>query len=262
MNRFQPLALLPLLFLFGSSTQASNYSEGLQEWSQSNYTAAAEHLLAALETAPNSFEAHYFLSLSQRRLGENDAALRSVERALALNAQHTRARVHRIRLLLDGSNSSDALGASKDLVEAAPECSVCWEVRGRAVLAVGDLPATVDALQTAVSLNDQSGLAWNLLGLARIRAKDFEAALTPLERATKLLPEQSFVFNNLGVAYESLQRSQEAESAYRRAVELSHPHAAKSLARVISSENYNPDGEVLESTEETTLATISNEVRR
>ena len=55
---------------------------------------------------------------------------------------------------------------------------------------------------------------------------ELERAVADLERAALLVPQASEVQNHLGLAYAQLGRSQAAERAFRRAVELDCENAA------------------------------------
>lgn len=86
---------------------------------------AREFFTVAVEQAPELAEAVACLGYTQHRLGDEEAAVRSLTRALTLDADHTEARIYLANLLFDRGEHEKALA---NLEKTSPEDH--WEELG------------------------------------------------------------------------------------------------------------------------------------
>jgi TolB-like protein/Tfp pilus assembly protein PilF len=81
--------------------------------------------------------------------------------------------------------------------------------------------AVKEGADRAMALAPEAGESWIAVGAYRYRVqRDFEAALAAYQEARKRLPNNSFVYQYLAIVQRRLGRWQEAESNYKKALEL------------------------------------------
>lgn len=73
-------------------------------------------------------------------------------------------------------------------------------------------------LGRSLEMNQKDPETWYNLGRLRFTEQRFAAALDCFKRALELAPSNAKVENNLGLAYYGLNRTEEAETAYRQAI--------------------------------------------
>jgi tetratricopeptide (TPR) repeat protein len=130
------------------------------------YRMASLYYASASRLDPNSIAWAYLAGVVLAELGENDQAVSSFRRALALDASHLPARMR----LADALMARGDLGASRaeyeELVSRFPELAVAHYGLGRVLAALGDLPGAVNRYQHALDLAPQFGRAHYALALA------------------------------------------------------------------------------------------------
>lgn len=200
---------------------------------------------AEAETPMSERQAHnaYIAGVDALQGGDVDGARRHLEPLLSAFADEPnmrqRVRVNLVRALLEGDpvDTTRILALTAEATSIDESSGEAWNVRGRAMLAVGHQVRAEDAFRRATQVDEDNIYALNNLGFALIRRGAFEEAVTPLERArsvaeTKNEPAPPYVLNNLGIALEASDRVREAKAAYQAAATAGHAQASANLARV------------------------------
>jgi Tfp pilus assembly protein PilF len=162
------------------------------------------------------------MEAGERSLARTDlASARDAFRAvLALDPNHVKARL-RVAQVLDRMGNPDAAVAELDrAITTAPE-NVALLV-GRASLNSARLKydqAEAD-LKKAMKLTDSNCDVYTQIGVLLCRRAKWREAIEPLRRAVELDPSQSAPHYHLGEAYNHVDQLDLARSAYERATEL------------------------------------------
>ena len=115
-------------------------------------------------------------------------------------------------------------------VQLDPKFAIAWARLGvirsflyfNGVAPVENTAAAVkEAADRAMALAPEAGESWIAVGAYRYRVqRDFAAAFAAYQEALKRLPNNSFVYQYLGIVQRRLDRWQEAEVNYKKALEL------------------------------------------
>src|SRR5450755_5007993 len=115
-------------------------------------------------------------------------------------------------------------------VQLDPKFAIAWARLGvirsflyfNGVAPVENTAAAVkEAADRAMALAPEAGESWIAVGAYRYRVqRDFAAAFAAYQEALKRLPNNSFVYQYLGIVQRRLDRWQEAEINYKKALEL------------------------------------------
>lgn len=150
------------------------------EMAQGYYREAAGRFRSYLAQVPISADAHQWLAICQLQLGDEAAALREVDAALAIDAR---------------------FGDAHDL-------------RGNLLFLSGHPDESLRELRTAVDLNPDKSAFRASLGRALLNTGHADEAETEFRRALALRPDRDDVRLDFARALEALGRGQEAKSEY------------------------------------------------
>jgi tetratricopeptide (TPR) repeat protein len=105
--------------------------------------------------------------------------------------------------------------------------------QGIAAFRAGRTAEAIRLLKEAVSENPRDQRSYMVLGAAHIQRREFDDAIVAFERARDIRPDQAPVHYNLGLAYQRAGRPQEAQVAFRAALEVdpSYEKAKEALDR-------------------------------
>jgi Tfp pilus assembly protein PilF len=155
--------------------------------------------------------------LARGRLDEAEAvsraALRADERSVPAmvslaTAYHRQGRSELARMVLESARLVD----DRD--------PAVWNHLGLVALTLGDRPQALEAFRTAAALSPDYPEARANHGALLAEADDFDGAVTELEAATRQAPWSAAAWLGLGNAYRGARRFDDAEAAYRRALEV------------------------------------------
>lgn len=165
----------------GSETPGANMLDGLISYQKNMFKEAAAFFQKSLELSP-SVEGYYRLGSAQSRLGDNESALSSLQRALDISPRHGAALQLRARILLDQRRVDDALREVEKLTGYYPENASVHYLRGLILKAKGDSGRAGKALQRALELNPAMTEATTVLSSILIAEKRFEEVESELTK--------------------------------------------------------------------------------
>ena len=211
------------------------------------------------ERHPHSSFLQLLLGSAHARLGQNDAAISSFHRALALRPDNPDAHINLGILFAGLGRDAEAAASFRRVIALAPGHADAYSNLGVILGRQGQLEDAATALRAAVRLRPDHAAAWfNLGNLYKDGAQPEEAiaafrqaiarqpghiaaynnlgrllyglgrnedAVQVLARAVSLKPDFAEAHNNLGVALGQLGRRDEAMAHFRRAVALQPAHA-------------------------------------
>jgi Flp pilus assembly protein TadD len=210
------------------------YGEAESVFLERSYEEATELFVLYTERRPQNPWGYYMLGLSAWKSGQHGLAETAFQTALELDPTHVKSWINLSRVLLDQERADEALELIDEALALAPESSVGYRQRGRALHQLGRLDEAIDAYRQAILIDEGDVWSMNNMGLILIEQERFIEALLPLARAVGLEPEIPIFHNNLGVALERTGHYRAAEDAFRHVLALDETYlkAEISLLRV------------------------------
>jgi Flp pilus assembly protein TadD len=150
-----------------------------------NYSAARNHALAALASAPTSQPAMLLLARAYVRLGDGVAADGAVSRALALRVPAASLAGLRAQARFLLSNYQGAIDAA---ASAPADDGEAVRARARAIAMQGEGARAAELLDGWLAGHRDDAAAWSDLGRVRLNAGEIDAATAAAARAARLAP--------------------------------------------------------------------------
>ncbi|MGE3527604.1 MAG: tetratricopeptide repeat protein, partial [Gemmatimonadales bacterium] len=202
------------LFYYGEAL----YNRGLPDQS-----------LAALEEAvalnPDHADAHYLLAFLYGDLGQHDQARAATKRAISLNPTFARAQTN--LSLRRRSGVSRIIEQSGELARPslADSQTLAHYNLGLAFRQKGYYVEALREYRLALENGEDRRLALQAMAEVHLLRRDLSAALELYDSLTRDFPDSPKLHNERGVCLHQAGRRQEAEAAYRKAVELDRAYA-------------------------------------
>ena len=188
---------------------------------------AAEQLCQQIIAAkPDFFDALYLLAIVQSRLGKNDAALASYDRALALRPGSAAALSNRGTVLRELRRYGEALASYDRALLARPDYAEAHSNRGHLLQTLRRYAEALASYDRALGLQPNYAVAHYNRGLALQDLGRYDEALASYDRALALRPGFAGALSNRGNVLQKLKRFAEAVASYDRAVDLRPDFAA------------------------------------
>ena len=183
-----------------------------------DYRGAVMRYQLALRQADDFAQAHLNMGITLMQLQESEAALRSIERALALDTQLDEALFPRAQVLQRLARFDDAVEAYERTLQAFPEHVEALYAFGELCVNRHDFERAELCFERAHALlGDESRHLLVSGNLLRARG-ELSGAEAAYRQALQLRGDFSDAHNNLGALLVELQRFDEAEASYRDAI--------------------------------------------
>ena len=165
-------------------------------------------------------DGHNIAGLAKRRLGQTDAAIAHMQRAVALDGLEPLYAVNLAMLLGDAGRFDDALAALDTLLIKRPGQADGLIQRANLLRRMGRFDEAVAVAGMAVAFHRDLAGAHQALGLSLMKAGRFADAVQAFGNAGRLDSDVAEVWINRGVALKEIGDLAGAESDYRRALAL------------------------------------------
>ena len=119
----------------------------------------------------------------------------------------------------------------RKLTSLNPQNGSAWNELGRALLAMNQLDAAADALQTSIQKDPASRNAYNNLGMVFWRQRKYEEAATQFRKELVVNPDDHYAHRNLGMMLRDQHHCIEAMPELQKALSLTPNHAETLLAQ-------------------------------
>jgi predicted Zn-dependent protease with MMP-like domain/Flp pilus assembly protein TadD len=195
--------------------QATNLWERVHELlEEGKLDQALEDAESLVAQAPESAEAHCLVGMVRAQRGDAEAALSSLEQALALDPSLTPAKLEKARVLYDETRFEDVIKTLRD--EGAVEALY---LAASALYELGEHEEADGVCDRALALEELPELRHleALLGLSRAEPNE---ALAAAGRSIELDSELAEGHHALGLSLTQLGRIEEADAAFARAADL------------------------------------------
>lgn len=185
--KINPCNLSTLYNLGTALTSLNRHKESIQVYEQ----------LVALQ--PHNTAALCNMAISYRAMRQYQNAIAAAERALAIDVNIHAARNILGLAYLDSGNAIEAEKHFRELAALTPGTDSFYYNWGLALLAINNASGTVNALRTAITINESSADAATQLSGALHKSGDHAAALEIAERTAKKFPNHAGAQDALGV---------------------------------------------------------------
>ena len=91
---------------------------------------------------------------------------------------------------------------------------------GRAAMASGNLPLSIQLLKRATESDPKNKYAWNILAAAYFGMRQNDDAIAALNKQIEINPYDEYAYNALGRAYWQERKYDEAVTAFNKQIEI------------------------------------------
>lgn len=164
---------------------------------------------------PASATVHHGLGLALKSLGRNSAALKSLKRASVLAPDSVHFRLSLFQALIDEGDSRGAVACASDLLTLNPNAESHLRL-ARALMMNNDLEAATASLRDAQSLGLEDGMVTFAAGTVLQGIGRIEEAESQFRRAIELIPDLGLAYS--GLAY--IRKANDDDRPFVRKMEL------------------------------------------
>lgn len=182
------------------------------------YEAAVRHLRKALQISPDHPEAHVNLGLALAALGKKEEAMGHYLAALKQNPASPTAHNNLGVILIEQGRPDEAMAHYQAALDKMPDYPDALTNMGNALLARGCVDDAIGYYHRAITLDPKDASAWCNLGGALVLKGRSEEAVEVLNKALRLKSDDVLSLVNLAVALDNLGRRQEAILQVREAL--------------------------------------------
>ena len=184
------------------------------------------------------------LARAQERIGDAPAALETAQRAVEAGPQNPLAHAAVGYALLGLGRNDEAIATFKQALSLAPkdDCLLCDEFKvnyarvemARALLATGNAAEAIVVAREATEKDPQSGRAFAVLGAAILAddPKNWSDAIAQAQQGAFVNPKNPIVRVEVARIFEAAGNVQQAESAYRMALQVDPAYAPAQVALI------------------------------
>jgi predicted O-linked N-acetylglucosamine transferase (SPINDLY family) len=183
-------------------------------------TEAQKGYRLVLKKRPQHFDALHMLGVSEKQLGNSEAALRLIKRALLIDPQSAAAHSNLGSLLMDLNRIEEAAASFDTAIQLDPGFVDAHYNRGNALSALGRFTDAIASFSKAVAINPQHLNAHNNCGNALHKTRKFAEAIACYGQAIALDPGYVPAYSNRAAALIGLRRIDEAILDLDRALAL------------------------------------------
>jgi protein O-GlcNAc transferase len=206
------------------NTDALHYF-GLLQAENGHLEEAAQLLGQGIRFGAQSPDVHANLGRILNLLNRHQDALKSYEKALAMNAHHASALVNYAGTLLALNLPEKALPILDRLIENDPSSSIALHNRCIALLDLGRHEDAIAATEKILSRNPKDADAWSRRGIAFAALHCYPEAVAAYRKSLDLRPRSAAVLNMLGDVNLNLNRPDEAATNYDAAIATDKTYA-------------------------------------
>lgn len=173
-----------------------------------------------LKKHPNHFDALHLLGVSEKQLGNHEAAMRLIRRALLVDSKSAAAHSNLGSLLMDLNRFEEAIASCDRAIEIDFHLVDAHYNRGNTLFSLGSFIDAVASFRKAVAINPQHLGAYNNCGNALSKARQFVEAIICYDRAIALDAGYAPAYVNRGAALIELRKTEEAILDFDRALSV------------------------------------------
>jgi protein O-GlcNAc transferase len=196
-----------------------------------HFEQAVVHYGAAIDLAPDYFEAHNNRGNALMDLRRLDEALASFDEAIRLNPDYAQAHMNRGIALRRLTRLQESLASCNRSIRLDPGCAEAYNNRGNVLLALNRGDEALADYDRAIGLRASFADAFVNRGNAFMAGKCPDRAIASYDEALALAPANVLAHKNRGCALLAMDRLDEALASHRHAAKLA-PRSALAAGEV------------------------------
>ena len=214
-----------------------------QLYSRRVYGQAERVCRQIIEARPGNGDAHNILGVSLAALGQTDAAIAELKRAIKINAQAANYHANLGEILRQAGRLDEAVKAIEEAIKLEPNNAQAINNLGIIQYERKQFSEAVASYRRALELLPTMSEALNNLGNALRMTGDVDEALLAYQEALTQRAVYPEVYNNLGTLLQQDRRVEEAEHALRKAIQQNpqYVEAHNNLASLLFAEKKEVD---------------------
>ncbi len=170
----------------GQSTELSKQAD---DWmAKGNYAEAANALEKAIKFTPENEELHFNLAFSYNRIGRAREAIAQYRETIRILPEYAEAHNNLGNLLVRNGDVGGAVEQFQAAIKYQPENSSAHNNLGTALVRIGKPTEALAQFEEAIRLRADYAEAWQNLGLSRLNQRQIPAAVEALDTALRLNP--------------------------------------------------------------------------
>jgi protein O-GlcNAc transferase len=173
-----------------------------------------------LAAQPQNADALHLLGLIAQQIGNHDAAIDLISRAIAINANYPAAYSNLGTSLVRKGQLDAAIASWQRAIQLKPDFAEAHNNLGSALSQKAEPEQAIAEYRRAIQIRPDYAEAYSNLGKVLRDRGEIDAAINACRWAIELNPSYAKAFNNLANACRDAARLDEAIAAYRRAIEL------------------------------------------
>ena len=211
-------------------------TEAIQKHQAGDIADAEKMYRDALEIDSDHPHALHFLGVVHHQKGENEQAVRLIERSFARNPDFADAHSNMGAALFALERLPEAVEKFRRAIELDPLMADAHSNLAAILKEQGKIKAAIESYRAAHNASPASPKIIKRLADLYLAHDQFDDAVDWFSRYLSLAPDDAEVLSNLGYAHECQQNIDLAESCYRRAVELrpDSPEINNNIAGVLN----------------------------
>lgn len=173
-----------------------------------------------LAAQPHHPDALYHLALLARQVGQTEAALDLLGKAIKLKRTDPLYFLYHATTLQELERYDEALASYDRALALLPEQADIFYNRGLVLKALGRFGEALESLERALALKPDFAEAWNNCGLLQQQMRLLDRSIASLDRAVALNPSYAEALLNRGIALQEAGRLDDALADYDKALAL------------------------------------------
>ena len=163
---------------------------------------------------------------SLANLGRQEAAMKCLDRALAIDPRNVIAWSNKGTVLIQLGRLAEAISCFDKVLTIDPRDAIAWNEKGRALAKLNRGEEAISCHDQALAINQRDHLAWNNKGhaLAGLLGR-FEDGISCYDQALAIESQDAVAWYNKGATLAQLKRHEEAIGCYDRALALDPENA-------------------------------------
>jgi tetratricopeptide (TPR) repeat protein len=190
-----------------------------------NNQAAISDLDRAVAINPQLANAYYGRGTIKSYLGNKQEAISDFDRAIALDSQYVAAYYNRGSTKFYLGNKQEAIDDFDRAIALDPQLAEAYNNRGFAKSSLGNHQGAIRDFNQAISINPQDANAYYNRSTTQLALGNNQGAISDSDRAIALDPQFAQAYNNRGFAKSSLGNHQGAIRDFDRAISINPQYA-------------------------------------
>ena len=221
------------------------YNMAIHSMQIGNYRVAEMTFRDILASVPDHDESLYYMGLALYHMGDLNAAIDSIQKAVKLDGSSAERWTNLAVMLNEVGRQTEAIKAFDKSSKIDPKNPMTFWNKSYALWLMGDYKQAEKDGRKAVKLAPESFEAWLNLGAAVAKLDDLDEAIKCWEKALEINPDNPLPMNNIGNALRDKGESKASEEMCLKALALApeYPEALNNLGNALLDQGQHEQAE-------------------